>query len=220
MISLRLRDLRQRRPLPAVAWRALAGSRAAGRSPRAGLRLGEARCEPVGDGAGAAASCGSRPLARNAATIRSGRRRCRRLRATAARSRRRRRPGPARRRACLPPSGARPRRRARPRGAPRRGGARRPPPRGAEQPRQLAAVRRHHGRRGAYDGLELPERVRVDDDRQLEPFEQHAARAASSRRCGRGPDRARRRRRVSPPRAPARRRGAARGRPSPPAAAT
>ncbi len=43
---------------------------------------------------------------------------------------------------------------------------------GVEQPGELARVRRQHGRRGACERLERPERVRVEDDRQLELLEQ------------------------------------------------
>ena len=48
-------------------------------------------------------------------------------------------------------------------------------------------MRRQHRRRRARERLELPERVGVEHDRQLEPLEQDRARARSCRRCGRGP---------------------------------
>ena len=92
---------------------------------------------------------------------------------------RRARPRAARRRACRRPSAARPQ--------PNSEAARRTASRrcasissrvGAEQPRELAAVRRQHASAPARaNGLELPERVRVEHDRQLEPLEQRRARA-------------------------------------------
>ena len=42
----------------------------------------------------------------------------------------------------------------------------------AEQPRELAAVRRENRRGGARERLELPQRVGVEHDGQIEPLEQ------------------------------------------------
>ena len=56
---------------------------------------------------------------------------------------------------------------------------------------ELALVRREHARRRPVGRLELEERVRVDDDRQLELGEQRGERAPSGRDRDRGPARAR-----------------------------
>ena len=70
------------------------------------------------------------------------------------------------------------------------GGARRPSRGLADQARELALVRREDRRRGARERLELPERVGVDDDRQVESASTRRTRPAC-RRSGRGRGRAR-----------------------------
>ena len=78
----------------------------------------------------------------------------------------------------------------------------------AEQPRQLAGVRRQDGRRGALERLELPERVGVEHDRQLEPLEQDADELARAVAAAEARARSRPHPRARPPRATA---SAARG---------
>ena len=102
---------------------------------------------------------------------------------------------PVRRPACRRPSGAR-----RSRTLGRRGDRREPVRRDPVGRRRRAGAparpRAASARVGAapLDRLELAQRVGVDDDRQLEPREQAAHERRASRRCGRGPARARPRR--------------------------
>ena len=89
----------------------------------------------------------------------------------------------------------------------------------AQEPRELAAVRCQNRRRSARERLELPERIRVEDDRDLEPLEQDPHQLDRPVASGRGLGRSRPRPPSRPPRAPGRPTAAAGGRRRPPAAA-